>query len=1165
VKFERKKPPDAESPNCEEKKKAVAKLRNSKDNPPKGVSGGLMICVDLRKTAAALVLAASACFFLPTGLHAQAVAVAEVDGVVSDSSGKVIPGVPVSLTQTETQTPHNGVTDGDGRYAIGNLPPGPYILEVKSPGFKDYRQTGIVLEVGHTSQINVTLSIGSVTETIEVAADASMVETKDSAIAQVVEQRKIVDLPLNGRNLTQLLTLVGGGSTAPAGDLTGSKNIQGSNGSGTFSLAGGQANGVNYLLDGGDNNDSFSNVNLPIPFPDAVQEFSVQTNAMQAQFGLHPGGVVNIVTKSGANAFHGDLFEFFRNYELNARPKGLVLPSGSVSQPVRDSLKRNQFGGTAGGRIVRDKIFFFGGYQQTAQRSNPASQTAHVPTALTEQGNFSVEDAATSAGGCQSKAITLKDPSTGNPFPGSIIPTNRFDAAAVKLLSKYIPVSTDPCGLLLYGQPADNPDWQYITRVDYARSEKHTLYGRFFNYNYTAQAFFNGTNALTTGPNPGNRDNTVTATLGDTYILSPTMVNSFHATFDRRADNRGSAPNLFGPQALGITNFADNMPDTYMQITVSNYFNVACGTCAPGYFNVNNYQLSDDFSITKGKHQIGFGFDGRKEQFNSLNNQQSNGQWTFTGSSTVNTGDSLADLELGKLAGLTDGNALSDYIRQTVFAFYVQDTFRATQHLTINLGARWEPYQPAVDKQCRGNQFSLSEYLAGFHSSQYPAAPAGLLFGHDSPNANGCAFSNSHWADVSPRVGLVWDPKGDGKQTIRAAFGLLHDNLELFYPERWTTNPPYASSIALGTNAGPFSNPYLGYVSPTGAPGDPFPGAAIFPSQGTYVSIPPNVPVEYIVQWNVSFQRQIAKDWLATATYIGNHTVNIPGSNDINVPQPSPTATTSNEPARRLLTLLNPTQGAYYSAIDQTDAGAVASYQALLLKLEHRFSHGFTWLANYTQSHCITTWDFGGELAGNDYQNPNNRNAERGDCNFDRRHIFNTTLVATSPGIGAGALKGITEGWQVAPIVSLNSGQPFSVTDGTDVSLTGEGSDRPNVVPGVASLPHTLVQYFNPAAFAGSCALSQYAGNPYCEAPGTFGNAGRDIFHGPGSIQWDMSVSRIFRYKERWKLEFRGEFFNIMNHANWNAPSSAVNSSTFGEITGFGGPRLIQLSTKLYF
>jgi hypothetical protein len=414
------------------------------------------------------------------------------------------------------------------------------------------------------------------------------------------------------------------------------------------------------------------------------------------------------------------------------------------------------------------------------------------------------------------------------------------------------------------------------------------------------------------------------------------------------------------------------------------------------------------------------------------------------------------------------------------------------------------------------------------------------LFGKDGPNANGCRFANSHWSDVSPRLGLVWDPTGDGKQTIRAAFGLLHDNPELFYPERWTTNPPYASSIALGTNAGPFSNPYLGYVSPTGAAGDPFPGAAIFPSQGTYVTIPPNVPVEYTMQWNLSYQRQIAKDWLATVTYIGNRTNNIMGSNDINMPQPSPTATTSNEPQRRFLTLINATQGAYYAAIDQTDAGATSSYHALLLKLEHRFSHNVTWLTNFTWSHCISTWDFGNELSGNDYQNPNNRDAEKGDCNFDRRHVFNSSLVVLSGGLGQGFARGLTKGWQLAPIISFQSGQPFSITDGTDVSLTGEGDDRPNVIAGVASLPHTLDDWFSPAAFAGSCALSQYAGNPVCETPGTFGDAGRDVFHSPGSIQWDMSASRIFQFKERWKLEARGEFFNIMNHANWNTPSAAV-------------------------
>lgn len=1122
-----------------------------------------MIYVDPRKVLLVGFLAVAAAFF-PSMARAQAVAVAEVNGVVSDSSGKVMVNVPVIMTQADTQTPHATVTDAQGHFSIGNLPPGPYILDVKAPGFKEYRQSGIVLQVAQTATINVSMTIGAVSETIEVAANASMVETKDSGIAQVMDDRKVVDLPLNGRNLTQLLTLVGGGTTTPGGDLVGSKNIQGSQGSGTFSVGGGQANGTNYLLDGGDNNDNFSNVNLPLPFPDAVQEFSVQTNALQAQFGLHPGGAVNVVTKSGTNALHGDFFEFLRNYDLNARPKGLVQVNGSVSQPQRDSLKRNQFGGTAGGKIIRDKLFFFGGYQQTTQRSNPGTITAHVPTALTSVGNFSVEDAATSAGGCQKAAITLKDPTTGTPFPNSTIPVSRFDPAAVTLLHKYIPTSTDPCGLILYGQPANNPDWQAIGRVDYVISPNHSFFGRYTIYNYTAQAFFDGSNALTSGPNPGARDETNAVTFGDTYTLSPTQVNSFHATFNRRADNRGSAPNLFGPQALGIKNFADNMPDNYMQITVSNYFNVACGVCAPGYFNDNTYQLSDDYQITKGKHQLGFGVDWRKLEFNSLNNQQSNGQWSFTGTSTVNTGDSLGDLLLGKLAGLTDGNALSDYMRQKVFAGYAQDSYRANAHLTITAGVRWEPYVPAVDKQCRGNQFSLPEFLAGYHSTQYPDAPAGLLFGHDSPNGNGCAFANSHWGDFSPRLGLVFDPTGSGKQTIRAAFALMHDNLELFYPERWTTNPPYASSVQLGTQAGPFSNPWLGYVSPKGVAGDPFPGASIFPSQGTYVTIPPNVPVEYVLQWNLSYQRQFAKDWLATATYVGSRTNHIPGANEINMPQPSPTATTSNEPQRRLLTLLNPTQGAYYSSIIQTDAGANASYNGLLLKTEHRFAKYYSLLVNYTWSHCISTVDFQGELAGNNYQNPNDRAAEKGDCLFDRRNIFNTTMVAMSPGMGQGFLKGLTKDWQIAPLISLNSGQPLTITDGTDVALTGTAA-RPNVVPGVVTVPGTFLQYFNTAAFAGSCALAAYKDNPYCQVPGTFGNAGRDIIHAPGTIQWDMAISRLFRIKERWSAEVRGDFFNIMNHANLGSPSTAINSATFGQITGFGGPRLIQLAMKVYF
>jgi len=667
--------------------------------------------------------------------------------------------------------------------------------------------------------------------------------------------------------------------------------------------------------------------------------------------------------------------------------------AGSVSQPIRDSLKRNQFGGTAGGKIIKNKLFFFGGYQQTTQRSNPADTTAHTETSLTGAGNFSIEDAATSAGGCQTKAIQLKDPVTSTPFAGNVIPSSRFDPSSLKLLN-YIPVSTDKCGVYLYGQLANNPDWQYIGKVDFTKSDKHLMYVRYYIYNYVAESFFDGKNALTTGPNPGNKDETNTLTFGDTYTLSATKVNSFHATFDRRADNRGSATNLFGPHALGM-NINDNMPDNYIQVTVGNYFNVACGTCAPGYFDVNNYQLSDDYQMSVGKHQISVGFDGRKEQFNSLNNQQSNGQWTFSGGSTY-TGDNLADLLIGHLSAWNQGNALSDYIRQTVIGLYVQDSWRATAHLTINAGVRWEPDMPAFDKQCRGNQFNMADFINGVHSTQYPNAPAGLLFGNDAGNTNGCAFSNKHLLDSSPRLGLVWDPTGNGKQTIRAAFGLMHDNTELFYPERWTTNPPYASQVNDLTsllNTAPFSSPWNGYVSPTGVAGDPFPGAALFPTGGAYVSIPPNVHATYMMQWNLSYQKQIAKNWLATATYIGNKTNHILGENDINSPTPSATATVANEQARRPLTLINPTQGAYYSTIIQTDDGATSSYNALLLKADHRLSNRFSLLTNYTWSHCISTWDFGGELAAEDYQNPLNRDAEKADCNFDRRHTFNTSMV----------------------------------------------------------------------------------------------------------------------------------------------------------------------------
>jgi hypothetical protein len=1077
---------------------------------------------------------------------AQQVAVAGVAGTVTDSSGAPIAGAEVKIVDTGTDQAHTTTSGPAGNYEIPNIPVGSYRLEVRFAGFKAYVQKGIILEVGSNITQNVKLEVGDVTQSIEVTADAAMVETKENAIAQVINQEKIVALPLNGRNPTQLLQLAGAGtSTPPAGnDLTGSKNMGGSNASGTFSVAGSQANGINYLLDGGDNNDAFSNVNLPIPFPDAIEEFSVMSNGLPAQYGLHPGGTVNIITKSGTNGFHGDLFEFLRNGDFNARQEGTL---------VRDTLKRSQYGGTAGGRIIKDKLFYFGGYQGTRQRSDPAAQIAYVPTAAALQGNFSVLDAATSAGGCLTTARTLKN-AAGQPYVGNIIPTSQFDPAGLKLASTYLPVSSDPCGKYYFGYLANNPDDQWIGKVDYAISAKQALFARYYIYDYTAESLFDGHNALTTGT-AGNMERSQTMTVGDTYTFTPNRVNSFHVTFDRRRDNRGDAPNLFSPKDLGVNMYVA-IPN-YTQLSVTNYsgsgFNVGCGTCAPGFFDINTYQLADDFTWIRGRHQIGFGVDVRKDQFNSVNNQQDNGQFTFNGGTT---GDGLADLLIGRFSGLTDGNALSDYLRQTVFAMYVQDAYKVTNHFSVNLGLRWEPSIPSYDKYGRGNRFDETLFQENWHSTVYPNAPAGLVFSGDtSQNPYGKYLTASHYGTFSPRLGLVWDPNGDGRQTIRAAFSLMHETTELFYPERWTTNPPYASSLTL--TSGQFSNPFASYVAPNGATGDPFPGAGLFPVAGTYVSIPSNVKPTYVMQWNLSYQRQLGRDWLVTANYLGNASRHIWGSVDVNYSVYTGAAsTTSNTNQRRLTYLANPAQGQYYSDIQTTDDGNNGEYHGLLLSAQHRLANHFTMLSNFTWSHCTSTWDFGGELAGTLYQNPTNRNGERGACSYDHRLNSFTSIVATSGGMGSNPLlQQITKNWQLSPIIGLLSGQPLTLTDGgKDISLSGQLQDRPNVVQPGSVYPsnQTVLEWFNPAAFA-------------IQPTGTFGNLGRDAIYGPGTIQFDVSLSRRFQFRERYRVDFRSDFFNILNHGNWSNPTTSIASGTFGQITTFGSPRQIQLAMKLFF
>ena len=1094
--------------------------------------------------------------FVTSGLWAQAVAVAQASGQMTDPSGSAVPNATVKMLELERGVSHDTTTDASGRYSLPNLPVGSYSFEASSPGFKTFKRSGIVLQVNDNVQLNVSFEVGDVTERVEVVAGAAMVQTQSNAISQVVDQKRIVDLPLNGRQPTQLVLISGAATVSPPGDFSGSKNYPSSI---TISVAGGQADGTNYVLDGGDNVDRFTNINLPFPFPDALQEFSLETSALPARNGTQPGGLVNIVTKSGSNQLHGDMFEFLRNGDVNAR---------NFFAPVHDSLKRNQFGGTLGGKLIRDKLFFFGGYQGTRNRSNPPQSKATIPTAAVLSGDISAFESA----GCQStgKARSVHYPD-GTPIAGGKVDVTKFDPAAVKLVS-YLPQSSSPCGTVTYGIPVTGDEDQGVMRIDYVKSQKQSVFGRYFVTDYRNPAVWNPQNILVTGQ-AGNLERAQSVTLGDTYTFGPTTVNSVHATFTRRRDNRGTNPQDINANTIGINVFT-NVPND-LRVSVGSGaggFTAGCGTCSPGHFNENTYQFADDLDIVRGVHQFSFGAEFIRTQGNVLSGYLQNGWFNFNGSIT---GDPILDFLFGSMATFEQSRPQQSADRESIFGLYGQDTIHVNPHLVVNAGLRWEPMFFPYDYFHRGSTFSLANFLAGVHSQVYSTAPAGSLY-YGDPHVSG-SFTNNRLGNLSPRLGVVWDPQGDGKQTLRAGGALMYDSAEMSYlPERLTSNPPVVNEIDLGaSHPGGFSNPWTtGYQYPGG---NPFPGIipppknAYFPVGATFVVVPQNLHTTYISQWNVSYQRQISNDWLASISYLGNKTSHIYTGQELNtgIYTPGETSVSYNN---RLLYKLNPSQGQYYGNIVSFNDGGNANYNALLASLNHRFAQGFTLLANYTWSHCISEQDFSGDITVPNFLNPNNLAMDRADCNYDIRHIFNASIVATSSWKGNSWRDRLLRNWQVAPLLRIQSGAPINILSGRDNSLAGTNNvtnqDRPNVVSSsiyTSSLGPSL-QYLTPSSFAQN-------------APGTFGNAGRDIARTPGLLDLDASLDRVFDVKERFHLDARVDAFNVINHTNFGAATqtgiqipgisggvtNALNSSTFGRITSAGDPRILQFALKLLF
>jgi hypothetical protein len=1071
---------------------------------------------------------------------------AQINGTVRDDSGSAVPAADVKVTQTATGAVRTAASAPDGSFVLTNLPIGPYMFEVEKQGFAKYVQSGIVLQVDSNPTIDAALKVGSVNEQVTVQADAAMVETHSTGVGTVVDNQRVVEMPLNGRNATELVFLAGMATVGGAngGFLNSVRNYP----TVMISVAGGVANQQTYLLDGSNHNDAYNGLNLPLPFPDALQEFKVETSALAAQYGLHSSAAVTAVTKSGTNTYHGDLFYFLRNGDLNAR---------DFFAPTRDSLKRNQFGGTIGGPLLprlRDKLFFFAGYQGTILKSDGTQNVAFVPTSAELQGDFRVFASAL----CQGTNKTL--PTTSG-FVNNVLPVSQVSPVALKI-SQYLPVPADPCGKVNYGLLSNSTEHMGVMRMDYQKSDKHTIFGRFYETNLESPSSFDGKDALTLQSNAAH-DRVYSLALGDTYLFSSTLVNSFHIGANRTEIPK--IPDNFAtwPQ-LGVNAPYNPAPAPRVAVTGTG-FNIGSGNSLINHaFTGPDPNISEDISWVKGNHQFGFGANFLRILLNYESGINATGLPTFNGTTT---GIAMADFIIGRAATWTQGNISYFYNRQNYIGAYAQDAWKITPRLTLNYGIRWEPFLPISSKQGLFMHFDKGLFDQNVHSTVHVNAPAGLIFPGDPQWQSGNSIAKNRWNEFVPRFGLVWDPKGDGKMTVRAAFGSYTDRSGLYALSSFGQDPPIGNVVTV--NNVDIANPWATYPG-----GNPLPIALSrdeqFPLGGAYISYPFDWKPLWVNQWNFSVQRQFGSDWLVTANYLGNNTFHLVTEDQINAAiYNGASSTIGNTNQRRPLYLQNPSQGQYYGILATGSPDGTGNYNALYLSAQKRMSHGASVLVNYTWSHCISDmWN--GQPGNNGVSNatPGNRANDRGNCSpnlvtSDQRHVFNLSVVAQTPRFSSRPLRLIASDWQFSPILKIRSAQYFTVSLNTDVALNGQvgTNQRPNLVGDPYPANQSVTNWVTKGAF----------GAP---AAGQLGNLGIGDIKGPGLFQLDLAVSRTFRLTEHQNFQLRGEAFNLPNHLNPNTPVATLNSGNFGQILSdisgtsglsAGDYRVIQVALKYVF
>ena len=1085
-----------------------------------------------------------------TSASAWAQATAQLSGTVRDESGAVLPGVTVTATQTDTGVTRTVVTDETGAYVLSNLPLGPYRLEVALQGFRTYVQTGIVLQVGASPVLNPVLGLGSLEESVTVDAAAPLVDVQSAGISDVVEQEQIVELPLQGRRVTDLIVLAG--AAVNTGDVSGQRNRQDAV---AISVAGGLRTGVAYVLDGAMHNDPYDNTNMPFPFPDALQEFSVATGGLSAQAGMHSGAAVNAVTRSGTNAFHGNAFEFLRHHQFNSSEQFAAL--GPDGKKVSDGLVRNQFGGTLGGPVLRDRLFFFGGVQGTVVRQTPASYVAFVPTPAMLAGDFTgIASSACNAG----RQVALRAPFVNNRIDPAL-----FSQAAVTI-SKRLPVTNDPCGEIRYSVPLDNNDKQFVGRGDYQLSANHSLFARYIDtFENRLPTLSRTGNILTVrrefGANKQSR--AVSVALGDTMVLGANVVNAFRVTLNRTSNRLNDPPDeFFDAPELGIK-LHTYVPGV-IGLNVTNGFTVSGGNSVKVRINSESYQVADDISIVRGRHQMSIGGAVSFWTLDNEDNARAAGDFNFNGQAT---GIGLADFLTGQTSLVRHGAPGLLLMNQWYLGAFAQDTWRLTDRVTLNAGLRWEPYFGQNLRNGAVSNFSIENFRQGVKTQRFINAPAGLIYPGDPGFPEGNSGIATQWKNMSPRVGAAWDVTGDGRTAIRSSYGINYDFPSSIFMYIAASASPFANRVEL--SGVPFEDPYR-FVGGDTHPLSPNPPRdAQFPPFGAYGVMDPDINSTRVQQWNVTAERQIGQAWQASASYIGSYADRLWGQVHINpgtfmglgpctiagVSYPSCTVT-GNVDRRRTFFLENPALGGGLGPIVKYDDVGEQAYRGLKLSVRRRADSGLSLSGNYTISKCEADTDVSGSFSqfGGGYLDPNNPAFDRGNCTQNRTHIGNMSIGIQTPAFDNAALRVVASDWRFSGILNARSGSWLTVTTGRDIAGTGILPQRVNQV---SDDPYpsdrTLDRYLDPAAFA-------------YPAAGTLGDHRNASIEGPGFWTFDLAVTRNLSFGAQQGLELRIEVFNLFNNFNWGNPNTNLDAGTFGRITTqTGDPRIMQFGVKYGF